>query len=111
MQRGIEESSADLLSAGHISDVDHQVVVRRPLLKLAVPGRHGGQGDNDEERSVQLVDVGEVVEEPDGLDGLAKPHLVSQDHRVTSGEGEGWRAMQHHVSFSSLPSLPSSLAP
>ena len=53
---------------------------RCPLLKLPVPGRHGGEGDHNEGGPVQLVVVGEVVEEADGLDGLTKTHLICQNH-------------------------------
>ena len=75
-------AAANLLSADDVADVDHEIVVGGPLLKLSMPGGHGGERNDHEEWTVQLVVVGEVVEEGDGLDGLAQTHLVRQDHRV-----------------------------
>ena len=57
-------------------------MVRRPQLKLAVPCRHGREWYDHKERSVELVVVGEVVEERDGLNGLAQSHLICQYDRV-----------------------------
>ena len=73
--------------ARHVTDVGEHVHVRPPLLELVLPGVEGGEGHDDEEGAVEGVLVEEVVEEGDGLDGLAEPHLVGQDHRVVLGPG------------------------
>ena len=81
--------SSHLIPAADVPDVDHQVDLRGPLLKLSLPGGHGGERYHHEERTVEPVLVVEAVQEANGLDGLAQPHLVRQYHRVVSRWMEG----------------------
>ena len=48
------------------------VDVRGPDGELLLPGRHGGQGHHHQHRAFEPVDVEEILEEADGLDGLAE---------------------------------------
>ena len=79
----------DDVSTGHVPDVGEHVHVGGPLGELVLPRVQGGQGDHHEIRAVQLEPVEEVVEEGDGLNGLAEAHLVCEDHAVPPTPGVG----------------------
>lgn len=68
--------------AADVSEVDDDVHLRRPQLDLPLPGRDGGERHHQQEGSVELVLVEQVVEEADCLDGLPQTHLVCQDAAV-----------------------------
>lgn len=70
--------------AADVSQVDHHVHLRGPQVDLPLPGRQRGERHDQQEGSVQLVLVEQVVEEADRLDGFAQTHLVSQDAAVAS---------------------------
>ena len=69
-------SPSHLLSTDDISYIHNQVVPGCPLLKLPVPGWHGGERHDQEEGAIQLVVVREIVKEGNGLNGLPQTHLI-----------------------------------
>lgn len=71
--------------AADVPQVHDNVHLRGPQLDLPLPGGDRRERHHQQERSVQLVLVKQVVEKADGLDGLPQPHLISQDTAVTSG--------------------------
>ena len=48
------------------------VYLWRPGGEFLLPGRHGGQGHHHQHRTFERVDVEQILEEGDGLDGLAE---------------------------------------
>ena len=60
----------------NVPQIHDGVHLRSPGLKLPLPGGHGGERNDEEERPVQLVLMVQVVEEGYGLDGLTEAHLV-----------------------------------
>lgn len=72
--------------AADVSQVDHHIHQRGPQVDLPLPGRQRGKRHDQQEGSVQLVLVEQVVEEADRLDGFAQTHLVGQDAAVASVE-------------------------
>ena len=78
---------ADNLARRRVPVVHHHVHLRGPLLKLLLPGGHGGERHAHEHGALEGVVVPQVFEETDGLDGLAEAHLVGQDEAVVFGPG------------------------
>lgn len=58
------------VSTRHIAEIDNSIDLWSPGLKLPLPGRHGRERDDKEERTKQLMLVVEPVEEGDSLDSL-----------------------------------------
>lgn len=67
----------DGLAAGLAAVVDHHVELG-PGAELPLPVGDGGERSDDQEWPFDALQV-DLVEERDGLDGLSKTHLVSQD--------------------------------
>lgn len=72
--------------AADVPQVDHHIHLWGPQVDLPLPGRQRGERHDQQEGSVQLVLVEQVVEEADRLDGFAQTHLVGQDAAVASVE-------------------------
>ena len=85
--------------AGHIPYIHYQVDFWGPELKLSLPCRQGGQGDDQKERTIEKMDVEEAGDEGNCLDGLTQTHLVCKDYRVIP---MGKRMEQFTVFFSVL---------
>ena len=51
--KGGARGGAHHLSAADVSEVDHQVELRRPQGKLPLPGNNGGERDHQKEGSVE----------------------------------------------------------
>jgi len=62
-----------------VADIGHHVELGGPEGELPLPVDEGGEGHGDEEGAAAMSLLEERVEEGDGLDGLAEPHLVCQD--------------------------------
>ena len=75
------------LTCHRVPIVDDHVDLGRPLFELLLPGGHGGEGHADEHGALKGVVVPEVLEEADGLDGLAQAHLVCQNKAVVLHPG------------------------
>ena len=88
--QAINSSLTHRVSAGDITKIDYDVNLWSPNLKLSLPGRHGGERDNQKEGAKELVLVVEPVKEGDGLNRLTKTHLVGKDHRVIPEGKQKW---------------------
>ena len=62
----------DDLPGGGAAGVGDDVHVRRPDRELGLPGRQGGERHHHQHRTFERVDIEEIIEEGDGLDGLAE---------------------------------------
>ena len=59
------------------------VDVRRPGGELLLPGRHGGQRHHHQHRALEGVDVEEILEEGDGLDGFSETLKTKEISKTT----------------------------
>jgi len=75
---------ADQTAALDVANVDDNVDVRRPRLEFSLPSDERRQRHDQQEWTVDVIDVHQNREERNDLDGLAKSHLVRQDHTVLS---------------------------
>ena len=71
--------------AGDVADVDNNVELWGPVLKLTLPGVESGERHNQQEGAVQLLAVVQVGQEGHDLDRFAQTHLICQDYAVVPG--------------------------
>ena len=65
------------IPAVDVPEVDDDIDLWCPRLKLPLPGGHRGERHHHKEWTKELVLVVEPVEEGDGLDRLTKTHFIS----------------------------------
>ena len=80
------KTSADHVPTGDISNVDDNIELWCPQLKLPLPGIERGQGNYQQEGTVKLLSIVQVRQKRHNLNRFAQTHLISQDHTVVPAQ-------------------------